>query len=329
MGFILLLALITFSIAGSAAFFSIYGLAAIFAGSFWPVVIMASSLEAGKLVAASYVYRYRNKISFLMKAYLIVAIFILMMITSIGIFGFLSAAYQEDVLPLNEMEAKIVLLDERRTELEEFKGELIARREQLNKQVDDLPKNYATKREIVRKQIAPELDQLNKDIQRYSLQIRETTEQQHEMKAAVIQQRVHTGPIIFIAKAFDKEVDDATFYMVLLIIFAFDPLAVVLTIGTNIAIIERQKEKGTYIEESAYTIDINDEPEPAITDINDLISTSPEQTTQQVSVDQIRATIAELNSRPLNPEEKAQRSMLEEMLRKKEVTERVRTPKEG
>ena len=243
MFFIILLILTTLSIAGSAAFFSIYGLAQIFAGSFWPVVLMASSLEAGKLISASYLYRYWTRIGFLMKSYLLIAIFILMVITSAGIFGFLSSAYQEDMLPLEEMQSQIVLLDERKIEIERMRQEDILRRSELNSQVSDLPKNYATKREIVRKQIKPELDQIVENLQRYAEQISTATENQHKLKNKVLQQRVHTGPIIFIAEAFHYEVDDATKWMILLIIFAFDPLAVMLTVGANIAIVERAKDK--------------------------------------------------------------------------------------
>jgi hypothetical protein len=102
-----------------------------------------------------------------------------------------------------------------------MRQEDILRRSELNQQVSDLPKNYATKREIVRKQIKPELDQIVENLQRYAMQINEATENQHKLKTKVIQQKVHTGPIIFIAEAFDREVDDATKWMILLIIFAF------------------------------------------------------------------------------------------------------------
>ena len=78
--FIIILILTTLAIAGSAAYFSIYGLAAIFSGIFWPVILMGTSLEAGKLVAASYVYRFRDSISRVMKIYLISAILVLMLI---------------------------------------------------------------------------------------------------------------------------------------------------------------------------------------------------------------------------------------------------------
>ena len=94
MGFIIILALSTLSLAGVAGYFSIYGLAAIFSGVFWPVVIMGTSLEVSKLVAVSYLYRYWKDTSRILAGYLIAAIFVLMLITSAGIFGFLSMGYQ-------------------------------------------------------------------------------------------------------------------------------------------------------------------------------------------------------------------------------------------
>jgi len=219
MGFIVILILTTLSIAGSAAFFSIYGLAQIFAGSFWPVVIMASSLEAGKLVSASYVYRYWNEISFVMKSYLISAILILMLITSAGIFGFLSAAYQTDTLSLREIESQIVLL-------EEEKGELRERKKQIDDNIASINPNYITKRMELIDKLSPETDRINNRIPTITAEI-------HKLKAVKITEESHVGPIIYIAKAFDRDTDDATKWMILLIIFVFDPLAVALTIATN------------------------------------------------------------------------------------------------
>ena len=219
MGFIIILILTTLSIAGSAAFFSIYGLAQIFAGSFWPVVIMASSLEAGKLVSASYVYRYWNEISFVMKSYLISAILILMLITSAGIFGFLSAAYQTDTLSLREIESQIVLL-------EEEKGELRERKKQIDDNIASINPNYITKRMELIDKLSPETDRINNRIPTITAKI-------HELKSIKIVEESHVGPIIYIAKAFDQDTDNATKWMILLIIFVFDPLAVALTIATN------------------------------------------------------------------------------------------------
>jgi hypothetical protein len=329
MFFITLLILTTLSIAGSAAFFSIYGLAQIFAGSFWPVVLMASSLEAGKLISASYLYRYWKRIGFLMKTYLLTAIFILMLITSAGIFGFLSSAYQEDMLPLEEMQSQIVLLDDRKVEIERMRQEDISRRSELNQQVSDLPKNYATKREIVRKQIKPELDQIVANLQRYALQINNATELQHELKTKVLQQKVHTGPIIFIAEAFGHKVDDATKWMILLIIFAFDPLAVILTVGVNIAIVVRADEKALMV------ITVDERPkghgekveEPIVVEVKEK---PPVVVNNAMTVDELEEMLNTINTKHGNsPEVQLQKMLVEEMLAKKRVTERVRNPHSG
>ena len=92
MFFIFLLGLAALLVAGSAAYFSVLGIATLFSGSFYQVVVMAGALEFGKLVATSYLYRYWNKTTWFLKVYLLVAVFVLMGITSLGIFGYLSAA---------------------------------------------------------------------------------------------------------------------------------------------------------------------------------------------------------------------------------------------
>ena len=111
MGFIVLLALTTTFIAGSAAFFSVYGLASTFSGTFWSVVLMGSSLEAGKLIAASYLYRYWHVTNFWLKTYLMAGVAALMLLTSTGIFGYLSSGYQTDVLPLKQIEQQVKVLE--------------------------------------------------------------------------------------------------------------------------------------------------------------------------------------------------------------------------
>ena len=110
--FRILLVIVTLAIASAAAYFSVYGLAQLFSGAMWSVVIMGSSIEAGKLVAASFLYRYWTKIGLALKSFLLASVAIVMIVTSVGIFGFLTSAYQKDTLPLQEMEQRIVLLQE-------------------------------------------------------------------------------------------------------------------------------------------------------------------------------------------------------------------------
>ena len=338
--FIAILLLTTLSIAGSAAYFSIYGLAAIFSGAFWPVVIMASSLEAGKLVAASYVYRYRKKISFLMKTYLISAIFILMIITSAGIFGFLSSAYQEDVLPLEEMETQIELYEGRKIELDQLKLERIEQRSRLDAQIDAIPGTHSTNRRKMRESQKEERAQIDADLKRFAIELQTASEERNKLKTQVIQQRVHTGPIIFIAKVFDREVDDATKWMIILIIFAFDPLAVILTIGANIAILERVKKHETVphaieIYEEAMGIDEDEAEEEKVTkqteDLEahlkdvDMVEEIQEPVVQNgIKVEEVREMLKEFEDRPLTVQEQQQKDALEKTLRKAQIVARTR-----
>jgi hypothetical protein len=227
--FIVILVLTTILLAASAAFFSIYGLATIFSGSFWPVVLMGTSLELGKLVAASYVYRYWHIIGRVMKTYLITAVVVLMFLTSVGIFGYLSLAHMKDSVSLKQIDSQIVLL-------ENEKRELTARKLAIDTQISQLPTNMVKGRTRLIGEFSPEVKRINDRIPEITASIQTLTQQKLETQ-------VHVGPITYIASAFGYSVDDATKWMILLIVFAFDPLAVVLTVGANIAIQDRIKNQ--------------------------------------------------------------------------------------
>lgn len=218
-------------ISSCAGYFSIYGLATIFASTFWPVVVMGSVLELGKLVATSYVYRYWKSTQILLKLYLILTILILMFITSTGIFGFLSAAYQEDSIPLKEIDQSITLLKSE-------KEEILFRKRQIDNDIASLPSNFVRGRQKLMKSYGPELSKINSRLDSITLNT-----------SALVKSKLttesHTGPIIYIANVFDKSVDDAIKYMILLIIFVFDPLAVILVICANISIKEYHTKRNT------------------------------------------------------------------------------------
>jgi len=188
---------------------------------------MGSSLEVGKLIAASYVYRFWYKINFLMKSYLISAILVLMFITSIGIFGFLSASYQQDSIPLKEMTGLV----------EEYKADrviLLARKKQIADDIASLPNNFIRGRKTLIAEYKPESDKIESRLDQLRLDLT-------DIQKKKVSQESHTGPIIYIAKVMGREVDDAILYMILMIIFAFDPLAIVLVLATNSAITDRRK----------------------------------------------------------------------------------------
>lgn len=230
MFFIILLALTALSIAGSAAVFSVYGLANTFSGVFWSVVVMGGSLEAGKLIAASYLYRYWSKTGWLLKSYLFAGIATIMILTSTGIFGYLSTGYQTDILPLRQIESQLVLL-------EGEKARVLERKKEIDAQIANLPKNYVASRIKLMKEFDAEQKTLTS-------RVAAIDKEMLDLKQAQIKTEAHVGPITYIAKAFDLNTDDATKWLVFLIIFAFDPMAVALTLAVNIALRVRGEEKG-------------------------------------------------------------------------------------
>lgn len=209
-------------IAGVSAYFSVYGLAHIFAATFWSVVIMGGVLEVGKLVATSFLYRYWDTLRWSLRIYLLSAILGLMAITSAGIFGYLSNAYQQDTVGVKDVVARIELLD---TELKT----LSERDQQINADIDRIGSNFVTARQNMMKQYTPEKSKITERIALIRSEKLDLSTKQLEVEA-------HTGPIIYIAKAMGKGIDEAVMWMICLIIFVFDPLAVALTIGANIAL---------------------------------------------------------------------------------------------
>lgn len=233
--FAVLLSLTTFSIAGTAAFFSVYGLANMFAGYFWSVAFMGSALEAGKLIAASYLYRYWKPTSILMRAYLLFAVFVLMVITSTGIFGYLSAGYQSDTAPLKQSQQQISLID---TDL----AALQARKQEIDGQVSKLNTNDVVGRQRLTRMFDQEIRSINK-------RIPELTQQKQQLMQKNLEIEAHVGPIVYIAGAFGLSTDDAIKYIILMLIAVFDPLAIILTICLNVIIAEHRnkyKQKDDY-----------------------------------------------------------------------------------
>lgn len=228
MAFIIVLIIAATAIASAAAFFSVYGLAHTFSGTFWSVVIMGGSLELGKLVAASYLYRYWDKTHVALKIYLMSGVLALMVLTSTGIFGYLSSGYQTDVLPLKQAEEQVKILDEE-------KARLIARKQQIDDQIAQLPQNSVRGRTALIKGFKDEQATV-------TARISELDKQILEHKTKLIQTQAHIGPIAYIATAFGLDSDNATKYLIYLIIFAFDPMAIALTLAVNIAQRIRREE---------------------------------------------------------------------------------------
>ena len=117
--FPLLIAFSALSVSVSAAFYSVSGLSKLFAGAAFAVIVMAASLEIAKLVIASLLYQYRKTLPKLLKWYLSMACVVLILITSMGIYGFLSAAYQETAAKAGNVDSQIALIETKRDNIKE------------------------------------------------------------------------------------------------------------------------------------------------------------------------------------------------------------------
>ena len=231
------------SISVIAAGYSIIGLATLFAGAFVPIVAMGSALEVGKLVAASWLYHnWRSNIPRLLKTYLFLAIIILIFITSMGIFGFLSKAHLDQVKPTSGNNIKIELIDNQISQ-----QELIITRSQntldrLDKALDVyIDKEYVSRGLKERKKQKEERDLLNLAIKNATDEIVKLTNEKASLKLEQDKIEAEVGPIKYIAEMIygdqAKEMfDHAVRIVILVLIFVFDPLAVLLLIAANISL---------------------------------------------------------------------------------------------
>lgn len=231
-------------VAGVAAYFSVIGLATIFAGSFWPVVIMAGVLEIGKLVTAGFLHLRWSDINRAMRYYLMSAVLVLMVITSLGIFGFLAKANIEQTLQGDSYSLELSIIDKRLEAKEKELGRFEERLANLDFIIDTArpeDRNYIDRRQRdERAQIAVDIDLVVADIV-------ELNEEKMPIQREQLVQEGEIGPIKYVAEmlygedvAKDK-LDNAARILIFFIIFAFDPLAVLLLVA-SLGIIARDNE---------------------------------------------------------------------------------------
>jgi len=211
------------AIAGSAAFFSVFGLSKLFAGAQLAVIIMAGSLEFGKLVAASFLYRYWQSINAIHRTYMTIATIILVLITSAGIFGFLSNAYQGATVGFEKETTALFYKEDRLAQLDEDKRFL---KEEMEAAIEELPENYRTAKRKLREEYQPKINQANTDMMNLKAEI-------GDLKIALVETGVDVGPAIYLARVFDTSVDTVVKFFIFILIFVFDPMAVIFVISYN------------------------------------------------------------------------------------------------
>ena len=230
-------------VAGVAAWFSVIGLATIFSGSWWPVIIMGGVLEVGKLVTAAFLHINWNRLNFLMKSYLSTAVFVLMVITSLGIFGFLAKANIEQNLQGDSFSLELSIIDKRLDAKEAELTRIETRTANLDTIINTArpeDRNYIDRKQRdERAQIAADIDLVVDDIVKLS-------EDKLPLQREQLVQEGEIGPIKYVAEMIYGEnavekIDNAARILILFIIFAFDPLAVLLLVA-SLGLIAKRKD---------------------------------------------------------------------------------------
>jgi hypothetical protein len=235
-------------VAGCAAFFSVQGLATLYAGQFLAVCIMAGGLEFGKLVAASYLHRYWKETSFLLRTYLIIAVIALMGITSLGIFGFLTSAFQQS-------HVKIEIVDTQRESLESKKQTIQDEILTLTKRIDVLNESRLSQEKRLPKMSSKSAKPIYDDIKKSSEEISKSQERikiisdeikniDSELLTLKKEESKSTdiGTLKFVSQLFNKDVSVIVKWFTIIIVLVFDPLAVSLVLAYNNIVIKKPND---------------------------------------------------------------------------------------
>jgi len=262
--FPLLIALSALTVSGSAAFYSVFGLSKLFAGASTQVIIMAGSLEFAKLVVASLLYQYWDTINKWLRTYLSIACFVLMVITSGGIYGFLSGAYQSTANQSELLDKSLMILNQKQVRFEETKKDLTLEKNQINKSIADLRVSLSNPQQVswydknsetvitstsssARRALQSELKTTIEDRGNINLKIESVMDSINVTDIALLNKEISNeaeselGPLKYLSETTGYPMNQVVNWFLLLIIFVFDPLAIALVVASNMAFAQIRK----------------------------------------------------------------------------------------
>ena len=236
--------LVALSLSGIAAWYSIIGLTAIFAAAVIPIIIMGSVLEVAKITATVWLRKYWHKASWVFKLYLIPAVVVLALLTSMGIFGFLSKAHIDQGVPSGDIASKVSLFDEKiKTERDNIKAnrEALSQMDaQVNNVMNKGDSEKSAERSVqIRRQQTVERGRLQKEIEASNIKITALNEQRAPIASDLRKVEAEVGPIKYIAALVygdnpDQNVlERAVRWVIILLVIVFDPLAIALVLAAN------------------------------------------------------------------------------------------------
>jgi hypothetical protein len=274
-----LLLLTGLTISAVAIYYSVVGLTAIFSAAVIPIIVMGSALEVAKLVCASWLKANWSRIPLLLKTYMSIAVIFLMLLTSMGIFGFLSKAHNDQNLVSGDVQSKIAIYDEK---IKTAKENIESDRKQL-KQMDEAvdqimarstTEGGADKANAVRKSQARDRGALAKDIEANQKIIAALNDESAPIRAEIRKVEAEVGPLKYIAKFIygdktdENMLEKAVTWVIILIVVVFDPLAVIMLLAAQMTFAWHNKNHDPLAEEEEllhdtvplYVADVGEKP---------------------------------------------------------------------
>lgn len=262
-GFGFLMIFSTLSLAGTAAYYSVFGLSSLFAGAKTEVIIMASALELAKLIVASYLHNHWKKLGLLLKSYLTLGVLILMIITSAGIYGFLTSAYQTTADQLTIVDKQVAVVQMKRDRFSESLEGYKVERAQLNNSITELTKGLSnnviqykdtlgniitTTSSSTRRVLNSQLDDMKEQRNRVSIKMETVTDSITKLDLQILdlesnnEVAAEIGPLRYMAKITGKSMDVIVNWFTLMIVFVFDPMAIAMVIAVNKYVGRREED---------------------------------------------------------------------------------------
>jgi hypothetical protein len=259
-----IIALSALSVSASAAVYSVTGLSMLFAGASTAVIIMAASLEVSKLVIASLLYQYWNKLNKILRTYLTIAAAVLILITSAGIYGYLSSAYQKTADQTSIVDSKVASLETKKKLYENTRAGILQEKQSLSELKGSLSKGTTTQYTdkkgnlVVRSNNASikQIENASKSDDKLSSKLDIVNDSIFALETKILEVKTNAtatselGPLKYLSALTGVAMDRIINWYILVIIFVFDPLAIALVIAANFAFAQLIRRKETPLEEN-------------------------------------------------------------------------------
>ena len=262
--FPLIIALSALSVSASAAVYSVTGLSMLFAGASTAVIIMAASLEVAKLVIASLLYQYWGKLNKILRVYLTIAAAVLILITSAGIYGYLSSAYQKTADQTSIVDSKVASLETKKKLFEETRDNILKEKQSIASLQGTLSQSSTTQYTdkkgnlVVRSNnaVIKNIESASKSNEKLSGKIDVVNDSIFALESKILEIKTtavgesELGPLKYLSALTGVAMDRIINWYILVIIFVFDPLAIALVIAANFAFAQLIRRKETPLEEN-------------------------------------------------------------------------------